>query len=167
MPCSWPFPSSRKNSPAWVPPVTSISSTTPARTSASIACETIGRSKTGSRCLFVIRVSGCSREPVPPARMTPFIARDRSRLTAGGPQRRPPPLLERRLGNPNDPRQRARQPPVVAAEERHQRGHEQRAHDRGVDEDRYREADPELLQADDSTGHEAGERRHHHDRGST
>ena len=40
----------------------------------SIEYVTIGRSKIGSRCLFVIRVSGCSREPVPPARMTPFIA---------------------------------------------------------------------------------------------
>ena len=26
---------------------------------------------------FVINVSGCNRDPVPPARMTPFIARDR------------------------------------------------------------------------------------------
>src|SRR5881296_965723 len=29
----------------------------------------------GSRCLLVMRVSGCSRLPVPPARMTPFIGR--------------------------------------------------------------------------------------------
>src|SRR2546422_9925977 len=27
----------------------------------------------GSRCLLVMRVSGCSRLPVPPARITPFI----------------------------------------------------------------------------------------------
>src|SRR5215211_3293806 len=26
----------------------------------------------GSRCLLVMRVRGCSREPVPPARITPF-----------------------------------------------------------------------------------------------
>ena len=26
----------------------------------------------GSRCLFVMRVKGYRREPVPPARMTPF-----------------------------------------------------------------------------------------------
>src|SRR5450755_1361887 len=29
----------------------------------------------GSRCLLVMRVSGWSREPVPPARMTPFMGR--------------------------------------------------------------------------------------------
>jgi hypothetical protein len=29
---------------------------------------------------LVIRVSGCSREPVPPARMTPFIDADRMRV---------------------------------------------------------------------------------------
>src|ERR1039458_8305138 len=28
----------------------------------------------GSRCLLVIRVSGCRRDPVPPARITPFTA---------------------------------------------------------------------------------------------
>src|SRR5215211_6671140 len=32
----------------------------------------------GSRCLFVIRVSGWSRVPLPPARITPFTAPDRS-----------------------------------------------------------------------------------------
>ena len=72
MPYSCPLPSRRKNSPACVPPVTSIRSVTPAFTSASIEYVTIGRSYTGSRCLFVIRVSGWSREPVPPARITPL-----------------------------------------------------------------------------------------------
>ena len=37
MPYSWPLPSSRRNSPAWVPPVTTISSVTPAETSVSMA----------------------------------------------------------------------------------------------------------------------------------
>src|SRR5262249_23007013 len=157
MPCSWPFPSSRKNSPACVPPVTSISSVNPALTSASIAYVTIGRSWIGSRCLFVIRVSGWSREPVPPARMTPFIAApssppDASYLPPCGPEGRPAPRLERRLGHSHDPRQPARQPPVVAPEERHQRRHEQCANDRGVEEDRDRETDPEFLQADDPAG---------------
>src|SRR5512133_3283521 len=61
------------NSPACAPPLTSISSVIPAWTSASTAYVTIGRSKGGNRCLFVIRVSGCNRVPEPPARMTPFI----------------------------------------------------------------------------------------------
>src|SRR5947208_1437372 len=73
MPYSWPLPSSRKNSPACVPPVTSINSWTPASTSASTAYVTIGRSYSGSRCLFVMRVSGASRLPAPPASITPFI----------------------------------------------------------------------------------------------
>ena len=34
-----------------------------------------GRSNTGRRCLFVMRVSGSRRDPVPPARTTPFIER--------------------------------------------------------------------------------------------
>src|SRR5437870_5500361 len=46
----------------------------PASTSASTAYVTIGRSYSGSRCLFVMRVSGASRLPAPPARITPFIA---------------------------------------------------------------------------------------------
>src|SRR6266545_3152637 len=74
MPYSCPFPSRRKNSPACVPPVTTISSPIPARTSASTAKLTMGRSPIGSRCLFVIRVSGWRRLPVPPARMTPFTS---------------------------------------------------------------------------------------------
>src|SRR5664280_3195288 len=47
----------------------------PASTSASMHQLIMGRSKIGNRCLLVIRVSGCSREPVPPARMTPFTRR--------------------------------------------------------------------------------------------
>src|SRR4029079_10011385 len=39
----------------------------------------IGRWKSGSWCLLVIRVSGWSRVPDPPARMTPFT---RAMLTA-------------------------------------------------------------------------------------
>jgi len=35
----------------------------------------MGRSKIGNRCLLVIRVSGWRREPVPPARRTPFMGR--------------------------------------------------------------------------------------------
>src|SRR5690348_17336528 len=46
----------------------------PASTSASTAYVTIGRSYSGRRCLFVMRVSGASLLPDPPARMTPFIA---------------------------------------------------------------------------------------------
>ena len=44
MPNSWPLPSSRRNSPACVPPVTSMISVMPALTSASIDHCTIGRS---------------------------------------------------------------------------------------------------------------------------
>ena len=58
MPYSRPFPSSRRNSPACVPPVTSMISLIPLCTSASIAHAIIGRSYMGSRCLFVMRVSG-------------------------------------------------------------------------------------------------------------
>src|SRR3954463_2687485 len=45
----------------------------PPCTSASIEYATIGRFPSGSRCLFVIRVSGWRRVPLPPARMTPFM----------------------------------------------------------------------------------------------
>src|ERR671935_1797462 len=34
----------------------------------------MGLSKPGSGCLWVMRVGGCSREPVPPARMMPFTS---------------------------------------------------------------------------------------------
>src|SRR5688500_10726345 len=34
----------------------------------------MGRSKTGSRCLFVTSVSGNRRDPLPPASTTPFSA---------------------------------------------------------------------------------------------
>ena len=44
MPNSCPLPSSRRNSPAWVPPVTSISSVIPALTRVSIDHWIIGRS---------------------------------------------------------------------------------------------------------------------------
>ena len=44
MPWPCPSPSRRKNSPAWVPPVTSMTSVDPAETIASIAYVTIGRS---------------------------------------------------------------------------------------------------------------------------
>jgi hypothetical protein len=40
---------------------------------ASTAYVTIGRSYSGSTCLFVIRVGGAGRVPAPPARITPFI----------------------------------------------------------------------------------------------
>src|SRR3954453_17982484 len=55
----------------------------PALTSASIAKLTIGRSWIGRRCLFVIRVSGWSLLPVPPARTTPFMTRSYVRRRAG------------------------------------------------------------------------------------
>src|SRR5665213_1298274 len=106
MPYSWPLPSRRKNSPACVPPVTSISSSMPAWTSASTAYVTIGRSYRGSRCLFVIRVSGCRRVPEPPARMTPFMGRDGTRAARhaqrrgaveGGGGREEAPLASARL----------------------------------------------------------------------
>ena len=74
LPYASPSPSRPWKSFTWSPPVTTISSVTPASRSASIACMTIGRSSTGRRCLFVIRVSGSRREPVPPARTTPFMA---------------------------------------------------------------------------------------------
>ncbi len=57
-----------------VPPVTSMISSMPALTKASMDQAIIGRSQIGRRCLFVMRVSGYRREPVPPARSTPFIA---------------------------------------------------------------------------------------------
>ena len=44
MPYSRPFPKRRRNSPAWVPPVTSMISSIPAETTASIAQAIIGRS---------------------------------------------------------------------------------------------------------------------------
>ena len=42
-------------------------------------------------------------------------------------------------------------------EQLHRARHEQRADDRHVEEDRHREPEPELLQADDRAGHEAHE----------
>src|SRR5690242_15949084 len=78
MPNSLPLPSRRRNSPAWVPPVTSMISPTPASTSASIAQLIIGRSLSGSRCLLVILVRGWRRLPVPPASTTPFTPRPSS-----------------------------------------------------------------------------------------
>src|SRR5215218_3186253 len=59
----------------------------------------------------------------------------------------------------------ARQPPVPAAEEGHQRRDEKDADDRRVDEDRHREAEAELLQADHAARDEARERGDHDDRG--
>ena len=44
MPHSLPLPRRRRNSPAWVPPVTIMISSTPAVTRASMAYVTIGRS---------------------------------------------------------------------------------------------------------------------------
>src|SRR5262245_47685061 len=99
MPCSCPSPSSRKNSPACVPPVTSITSVMPARTSASIAYVTIGRSWMGSRCLLVIRVSGCSRVPFPPASTTPFIAAMLNRPRTSADDQRP--AVRALLGRPD------------------------------------------------------------------
>src|SRR5437899_239049 len=55
------------------PPVTTKMSLMPARTRFSSGHQIIGLSKTGRRCLFVTSVRGRRREPVPPARMMPFI----------------------------------------------------------------------------------------------
>src|SRR5204862_302148 len=63
-----------------------------------------------------------------------------------------------------DPRQRRRKPPVPAAEDRHQRRHEERPHDRRIDQNGDRQTETELLQADDRAGDEAAERGDHDDR---
>ena len=61
-------------------------------------------------------------------------------------------LAERRRLDAEDSGHALRQPPVPAAEQLHDARHEQRAHDRHVDEDRRREAEAELLEADNGTG---------------
>src|SRR5215207_6420666 len=66
-----------------------MASVTPERTRASIAYVTIGRSYTGSRCLLVMRVSGSSRLPVPPARITPFTVLSSTGHDGGGALRLP------------------------------------------------------------------------------
>jgi hypothetical protein len=58
----------------WLVEVTTMISSTAAPTSWRTGCQIIGSRPTGSRCLLVISVSGESRVPSPPARMTPFIA---------------------------------------------------------------------------------------------
>ena len=72
-PYSWPLAERSRKSPTCAPPVTSISSVSPASTS---ACDGVGNHRpvvrSGSRCLFVIRVSGSSRVRCRPRRMTPF-----------------------------------------------------------------------------------------------
>src|SRR5580692_1115749 len=62
----------------------------------------------GSRCLLVIRVSGCSRDPVPPARMTPFIRGSLDRAATWCPG----PLLQHGIGQlrPGPDRPRAEGP---------------------------------------------------------
>ena len=52
-------------------------------------------------------------------------------------------------GRASEPRERGREPPVVAAEHGHQRGHEHAAHERRVEHDSEREREAELLQAGD------------------
>ena len=58
MPNSWPLPSNGRNEPACGPPVTSMISSIPALTRASIDQAIIGRSQMGRRCLLVMRVNG-------------------------------------------------------------------------------------------------------------
>src|SRR5947208_6721819 len=64
---------------------------------------------------------------------------------------------ERRVLDAHESCDPDRQPPVPRSEHRHQRRYEQCAHDRGVDEDRDGEAEPELLQAGDPSVDEARE----------
>src|ERR671934_2101512 len=85
-------------------------------------------------------------------------------LAGRRPQGRPPRRLERRRRHPHHAGDARREPPVPAAEERHQRRDEQGPHDRRVHEDRDREAEAELLQADHPARNEARERGDHHDR---
>src|SRR5262249_33685545 len=73
-------------------------------------------------------------------------------------------LGERRRPYPHDPREARRQPPVPAAEDRHQARHEHAADDRRVEKNRDREAETELLQPDDPSCDEPRERRTHDDR---
>ena len=66
-----------------------------------------------------------------------------------------------RLAEPEaavEPRERPRGPPVEIAQEPHRRGHDQRAHERGVDRDRDRH--PEADRLDD---HDVSEREREED----
>src|ERR1700728_4113162 len=63
----------------WVDVTTKISSR-PAPTSWRTGCHSIGSFPTGSRCLFVISVSGLRREPTPPARMMPLTVAPNTNL---------------------------------------------------------------------------------------
>src|SRR5262249_56509624 len=76
-------------------------------------------------------------------------------------------LLEGRPTGPNE--QRAgdglRQPPVPAAGNAHDRGHEQRADDCRVEDDAGGQADPELLDVRSRAGREDEEGEHEHERG--
>src|SRR5215211_2749788 len=62
-------------------------------------------------------------------------------------------------------RRTRREPPVPAAEERHQRRYEQRADERRIDEDGKRQTEAELLQPRHAADDEAAERDRHHERG--
>src|SRR6266536_5578070 len=66
-----------------------------------------------------------------------------------------------RGGREGAPAPSLRQPPVPTAKDGHQRGYEDRAHDRRVDEDPERESQPELLQPGNPAGDEARESGHH------
>src|SRR5688572_29953021 len=65
------------------------------------------------------------------------------------------PLLEPEA--PLQPRERNWSPPIELAEEAHQRGHEERAHDRRVDEHADGLADGDLLHEEDGADREGDE----------
>src|SRR5437868_7945437 len=71
---SLPEPSSVTTSPMCSTPVTTRISSIPASVSLRTGWKIIGSRPTGRRCLLVTLVSGNRRDPVPPARMMPFIA---------------------------------------------------------------------------------------------
>ena len=60
-----------------------------------------------------------------------------------------------RRAQPHRPADALGQVPVPAPEQLHRRGHEDRAHDRRVEQDRHREPEAELLQADEAARDEA------------
>src|SRR3954454_1395263 len=114
-----------------------------------------------------------SSSPAPPTRQNdckivseaflgkPPLSRDLTRI------QRPPlqswrlrvATLDAEFGN--RPRQRLRQPPDAVAEQEHERGQEDDADDRGVDEDGDREPDAELADVGDRRAGEGDEDRHH------
>src|SRR4051812_27892254 len=68
------------------------------------------------------------------------------------------PRILGREQSPVDPAQERRRPPVPSAEQRHQRRHEQRPHDEGVDQHARGRGDPDLLDERDGARRERPDR---------